>query len=171
MRSAERRLLKTGDDIAGNVFAPNSDSYVLKKLDDKDGTWSFDRRISEFISRNSATESLSYVDDITGSTPPEKSISESVINNVSDRLGISACSLVLVVGMDQVRSMEPHLDTNRAICVLRPGYESKLQEVAQDDWFIDAVDAKRLLLTSRQNTDIDINSTVIRKKLEGAIND
>lgn len=67
--------------------------------------------------------------------------------------------------------MEPHLDSNRAICVLRPGYESQLQEVAQDDWFVDAIDTKRLLLTSRENTEIDISSTIIRKKLEGAIND
>jgi nicotinic acid mononucleotide adenylyltransferase len=171
MRSAERRLLTTGDDIAGNVFAPNSDSYVLKKLDDEDGVWNFDRRISEFVSRSSGTEGVSYVDNITGSKPPEKSISESVIDTVSSRLGIRACSLVLVVGMDQIRSMEPHLDSNRAICVLRPGYESQLQEVAQDDWFVDAIDTKRLLLTSRENTEIDISSTIIRKKLEGAIND
>lgn len=171
MRSAERRLLTTGDDIAGSVFAPNSDSYVLKKLDDEDGVWNFDRRISEFVSRSSGTESVSYVDDITGSKPPEKSISESVIDTVSSRLGIKTCSLVLVVGMDQIRSMEPHLDSNRAICVLRPGYESQLQEVAQDEWFVDAIDTKRLLLTSRENTEIDISSTVIRKKLESAIND
>lgn len=105
MRSAERRLLKDGDDIAGNIFAPNSDSYVLKKLNDKDGVWNFNRRISEFVSRRSGTESVSYVDDITGSKPPEKSISESVIDTVSSRLGIKACSLVLVVGMDQIRSM------------------------------------------------------------------
>ncbi len=127
MRSAERCLLTTGYDIAGNIFAPNSDSYVLKKIDDEDGVWNYDRRISEFVSRSSGTESVSYVDDVTGSKPPEKSISESVIDTVSSRLGIKACSLVLVVGMDQIRSMEPHLDSNRAICVLRPGYESQLQ--------------------------------------------
>lgn len=172
MRSAERHLLATGDDVAGNVFAPNSDSYVLnKKLGDEDSVWSFDRRVSEFLSRDSGTESLSYVDDITGATPPEKSISESVIDTVSDKLGIKACSLVLVVGMDQIRSMEAHLDTNRAICVLRPGYESKLQDVAQDDWFLDAINDERLLLTSRENTEIDVSSTVIRRKLESAASD
>jgi len=171
MRSAERRLLHAGDDVAGNVFAPNSDSYVLKKLDDENGVWDFKRRISEFTLRSSGTQKLSYVDDITGATPPEKSISECVIDTVSDRLGIKACGLVLVVGMDQVRSMEPHLDTNRAICVLRPGYEPKLHEVAQDNWFIDAINAKRLLLTSRENMEIDISSTIIRKELEGVVND
>lgn len=69
MRSAERCLLTTGYDIAGNIFAPNSDSYVLKKIDDEDGVWNFDRRISEFVSRSSGTESVSYVDDVTGSKP------------------------------------------------------------------------------------------------------
>lgn len=171
MRSAERCLLATGGDVGGNVFAPNSDSYVLKKLDDEDGIWNFNRRVSEFLSRNSGTESSSYVDDITGVIPPEKSISESVIDTVSDKLGIKACSLVLVVGTDQIRSMESHLDTNKAICVLRPGYELKLREVAKDDWFLDAISTERLLLTSRENAKVDISSTLIRRGLEGVAND
>ncbi len=171
MRSAERHLLATGSDVAGSVFVPNSDSYVLKKLGNKDSTWSFDRRVSEFLSRDSGTKSLSYVDDITGVIPPEKSINESVMDTVSDKLGIKACSLVLVTGMDQIRSMEPHLYTNRAICVLRPGYKSKLQEVAQDDWFLDAINDERLMLTTRENIEADISSTLIRKELEGVAND
>ena len=40
MRSAEKRLMAM-DDVAGCVFAPNSDSYVLKKLQDDQGIWSY----------------------------------------------------------------------------------------------------------------------------------
>lgn len=166
MRSAEKRLLIQDDDIAGNVFAPNSDSYVLKKLHDAQGVWNFNRRVNEFTVRDSGTSSKSYVDDITGLTPPELSISEEVIDTMSRRLGIRACNLVLVVGTDQIVSIQPHIEYNRAICVLRPGSESALQNVAVEDWFKEATNESRLLLTSRENIEVDISSTQIRKELE-----
>ncbi len=166
MRSAEKRLLLQNDDIAGNVFAPNSDSYVLKKLHDTQGVWNFRRRVDEFTARKSGTSSRSYVDDITGLVPPELSISEEVIETVSHRLGIKACNLLLVVGTDQISSMRPHLEYNRAICVLRPRSEDVLQEVIAEDWFKEATGESRLLLTSRENVKVDISSTEIRKQLE-----
>lgn len=166
MRSAERRLIVQDGDIAGNVFAPNSDSYVLKKLNDTKGVWNFSRRVNEFTSRESGTLSRSYVDNITGLTPPELSISEEVIDTVSHTLGIKACNLVLVVGTDQVASMQSHLEYNRAICVMRPGSESVLQSVVTEDWFREATSSDRLLLTSRENVKVDISSTQIRKQLE-----
>lgn len=166
MRSAEKRLMIQDDDIAGNIFAPNSDSYVLKKLHDTQGVWNFSRRVNEFITRESGTSSKSYVDDITGVTPPELSISEEVIDTVSYRLGIKACNLVLVVGTDQINSMQSHLEHNRAICVLRPGSEGVLRDVITEDWFKEVTSENRLLLTSRENIKVDISSTQIRKKLE-----
>lgn len=166
MRSAERKLAFQGDDVAGNIFAPNSDSYVLKKLQDDDGVWNFSRRVNEFITRDSGTLSRSYVDDVTGNTPPERTISEEVISTVSDQLGLRACNLVLVVGTDQITSMQPHLESNRAICVVRPGYRDKLHDVMSQDWFIDATDRGRLLLTSRENVEVDVSSTAIRRQIE-----
>lgn len=116
--------------------------------------------------RESGTLSRSYVDDVTGLTPPEVSISEEVIDTVSHRLGIKACSLVLVVGTDQIASMQSHLEYNRAICVLRPGSEAVLQNVVDEDWFKEATSEDRLLLASRENIKVDISSTQIRKQLE-----
>lgn len=165
MRSAEKRLMAMND-VAGCVFAPNSDSYVLKKLQDDQGVWNFNRRVDEFVTRESGTVSTSYVDNITGLTPPERSISEEVIDTVSYRLGVRACNLVLVVGTDQVASTRPHLEYNRAICVLRPGSEEILGDVIDEDWFKEATRDSGLLLTSRENVEIDISSTQIRKQLE-----
>ncbi len=165
MRSAEKRLMAM-DDVAGCVFAPNSDSYVLKKLQDDQGVWNFNRRVDEFVTRESGTVSNSYVDNITGLVPPERSISEEVIDTVSYSLGVRACNLVLVVGTDQVVSTRPHLEYNRAICVLRPGSEEILGDVIDEDWFKEATRDGRLLLTSRENVEIDISSTQIRKQLE-----
>lgn len=166
MRSAERRLISSGDDIAGNIFAPNSDSYVLEKLSGSRETWDFGRRVGEFAAKDCGTISRAYVDDISGLTPPEQSISEKAIDTASNKLGIEACRLILVVGTDQIRSMQTHIATNRAVCVLRPGYEDSLGDVMTEGWFQDAVHQNQLLLTSRENMYFDISSTQIRKKLE-----
>lgn len=165
MMSAERTMIAKGEDISTLVFAPNSDSYVSTKLNDTDGSWNFQRRISEFMKFDFQFRASAYVDDMTGMTPPEKSISEEVIDTVERQLGIQASKAVLVVGSDQVASMRPHLETNRAICVIRPGHINKVLYHSNEDWFKEAVNQGRYILTERQNRVKDINSTEIRANL------
>lgn len=166
MESAERTLIANGEDIAGNIFVPNSDSYVLQKLNDTKGRWNFDRRVSEFLKKEATTNLSLYVDDITGSAPPELSISEEAIKTSSELLGIQATSLVLVVGTDQMESMRPHIETNRAVCVIRPGYDEHLSKMLEKKWFKQAAENGRFILTNRQNILDDISSTAIRRVLE-----
>lgn len=166
MRSAEKAAIARGYEISASVFTPNSDSYVLQKLNDKKGEWNFNRRISDFLFTESGTNCVSYVDDISGRHSPEKSISETAINNVSLALGIETCKLILVVGSDQVESMKPHVNRNKAICILRPGYEEHLKKCTDNLWFKDAVNSGRLILANRENIKEDISSTAIRRILE-----
>lgn len=163
MRSAERALQARDWEVSANVFSPNSDSYVRQKLQDSEGIWSFGRRVNGFIGSYCGTTSPSFVDDISGSTPPERSISEAAVTSTSRQLGIRACNLMLVVGSDQIASMRSHLQTNRAICILRPGYETVLEEYAQSNWFMEAVEAERYILADREDSEKDISSTEIRK--------
>lgn len=162
MESAEKALLKTDETVAANVFVPNSDSYVSIKLDDSEGKWNFSRRVNEFALFEPDTRSPSFVDDLTGLTPPERSISEEAISTASLRLGIEVCRVMLVVGSDQVDSMKPHLDDNRAICIVRPGSEKEISERFNEKWFRDAVGDGRYILARRRILDHDISSTQIR---------
>lgn len=167
MQSAEEALLLSGENVLASTFTPNSDSYVSIKLNDLNGTWNFDRRVEEFSRLKPTTQRSAYIDDITGRTPPERSISEHAIENISNRLGIEACRLVLVVGADQIGSMRPHLESNRAICVLRPGWEPVVNRHSSESWFLDAVESGRYIFTDRKNNTTDIQSTLIRMELEG----
>ena len=169
MFSAERAMHERGEDVSSVVFAPNSDSYVSIKLNDKNGRWSFAQRVLEFSRHDPQFLASGYVDDITGVKPPEKSISEAVVENVQRRLGVEACKIVLVVGSDQVASMRPHLDTNRAICIIRPGSESQVSKHFEENWFAEAVANNQYMLSRRQNTDFDISSTDIRARLAGSV--
>lgn len=166
MQSAERALSDNGEKVRASIFTPNSDSYVSIKLNDSKGTWNFQRRVDEFSKLRSSTQGDSYIDDVTGSTPPERSISEHAIENISAHLGIKVCKLVLVVGTDQIGSMRPYLESNRAICVLRPGWESVVERHTDEPWFRDAVESGRYIFTDRRNNTTDIQSTVIRMELE-----
>jgi len=166
MESAERVLLSIGDSAAGAVFAPNSDSYVSVKLNDTDGKWSFDRRVSHFLGKDAKLATPVYVDDITGKTPPERSISEEVIDTVSKQLGTKACNAVLVVGSDQILSMKAHIERNRVICVLRPGYINALYEHENDAWFKDAVYEHRFFITTHMDMASKLSSTAIRENVQ-----
>lgn len=172
MKSAERAVNNHVGRVNAAVFAPNSDSYVSIKLNDTLGEWSFDRRIAEFGAIRSTLDAPMFVDDISGLTPPEKSISEEVIKTVSQRLGVLACQAILVVGSDQIASMRPHLETNRAVCVVRPNYEEHVQEAMRESWLQEAVSKGRYIFTSQEDPDLVISSTAIRNNLvdvQGAI--
>jgi len=162
MESAEKSLIQRGEIVSANVFAPNSDSYVSVKLDDSTGIWNFQRRVNEFRIFESHTRSPAYVDDLTGINPPELSISEEAMSTAALRLGIEACRVILVVGSDQIDSMKPHLNSNRAICVVRPGTEAMIRERLEEKWFRDAVGDGSYLMTNRRFIDYDISSTQIR---------
>lgn len=162
MQSAERALLHLEEDLAATIFAPNSDSYVSVKLDDVEKKWNFEKRVAEFASLESDLVAPSYVDDITGCFPPKRSISEEVIETVAQRTGILAANAVLVVGSDQIGSMEPHIESNRAICVLRPGSLEALLQYEDKKWFRNAVYDGRFIVTARTDMATDISSTAIR---------
>lgn len=162
MESAEKALYIGGECVSSSVFVPNSDSYVSVKLNDTAGTWNFSRRVNEFGVYEPRMRSPSFVDDITGLTPPERSISEEAISTAVLKLGIEACRVMLVVGSDQVDSMRPHLDSNRAICIVRPGSENEIRDRLEEKWFRDAVGDRRYMLARRRIASRDISSTQIR---------
>jgi nicotinic acid mononucleotide adenylyltransferase len=163
MSSAKRKLQSIGEKVDAAIFAPNSDSYVSLKLNDIKGEWNFANRVAEFLAHDSLGVPT-YVDDITGSRAPERTISEEVIDTISRRLGITACRSVLVVGSDQVASMRPHLETNRAICVLRPQFEDHLKINIEEEWLRQAIAEGTYMVTTQEDPELVISSTAIRKE-------
>lgn len=165
MESAARALTESDERVSATIFTPNSDSYVVSvKLQDTEGKWNFERRVSEFQLQDMDLSIPAFVDDITGSKPPERSISEEAIDTAVHHLGTIASKVILVVGSDQINSMKPHLATNRAICVLRPGSQHLVDESMREQWFRDAVHDGRYILTNRKITERDISSTEVRRR-------
>jgi nicotinic acid mononucleotide adenylyltransferase len=121
--------------------------------------------VSEFISIDHPLSIPVFVDDISGLKAPEKTITEAAIENVERELGIAACQIVLTVGSDQVNSMKRYLIDNRAVCVLRPGSVDSVDKLKKEDWFRDMVESGRYIITNRENSEVDISSTNIRKTL------
>jgi nicotinic acid mononucleotide adenylyltransferase len=167
--AAERALIRNNEKVNAAVFAPNSDSYVVRqKLRDEPGDWSFDRRVREFGKMDISTTAPSFVDDITGQKPPERSISEEVIDTVADHLGIQACRAVLVTGSDQISSMEPFVEEGRAICIMRAGYDENVENAMQQKWLRDAVNRGSYIIAPPMNPDLDISSTAIRAAMSNS---
>lgn len=166
MESAVRAMEVSEEAVAASVFAPNSDSYVLSvKLKGKDPRWDFSHRIEQFMGVHIDVTTPVFVDDLSGAVPPERTITESVVHTLSKVLGTVANRVVLVVGSDQIRSMEPHLETNRAVCVIRPGSEQIVVDLLEEKWFRDAVHDRRYVLATRKFLKQNITSTDIRRQM------
>lgn len=158
MASAERALLRNGEQVKSAVFTPNSDSYVLKKVDDDGSHWSFDRRVAEFSRIAYTLNTLAYVDDITGVHSPERSITKEAIDTIIRNLGAKACKIAIVVGSDQIASMEPYIESNNVVCVKRPGSPMPVMQ----PWLRRAIESGQCTITDRELRERDINSTSIR---------
>ena len=153
--------------ISNIVLTPNSDSYVIDvKLKGGTGRWSFAQRVLQFTNQESPFTSPAFVDDISGARPPELTITETSVRNIELRLGVEACKVILVVGSDQVASMKQHINDNRAICVKRPGVIDPIDSLYEEQWFSEAVDTGRYIITEREHSGGDISSTDIRNELE-----
>lgn len=163
--SAKRAIESLGEHVSALIMSPNSDDYVLKKINDQVGEWNFEHRIQRFIDLKKDLPTPFFVDDISGKEKLECTITESVIKNIKNKLGIVACNVVLTVGSDQIKSMRPYLKNNRAVCVLRPDNYRIIEDVRHEEWFEEMTSRDQLIITDRENTQEDISSTNIRKKL------
>jgi|GEM_PF-1020536 len=167
IHAASTALTKQGLPVESLVFTPNSEEYVRKKLREDLGEWTYERRIQEILSQDPHPNISTYVDDLSGHEAKEKEINDYVTLTIRRHLGFTACQTYLVVGSDQLASMESHLsnEANRAVCVLRPGNLDYVQSQLETPWIADAIASSRFIITEREDMENDISSTTIRKAL------
>ena len=165
IHAASTALLGRGVPVDSLVLTPNSAEYVQRKLPDYHHEWTYERRIQKILEHNPHPHIPTYVDDISGRTARHEEINPHVPRTIERYLGHSACQIYLVVGSDQILSMEQHLrdDANRAICVLRPNNLADIKERLEIPWVANAVKSERFIITEREDMDNDISSTAIRK--------
>ena len=162
--SASNALIRQGTAVESLVLTPNSTEYLSNKLASESTEWPYERRIQYIQDRPSHLSIPTYVDDISGRLAKEKQINTFVPETIRRRLGFNATQLYLVVGSDQLMSMEEHLSADgRAVCVLRPGNMDQLQTQLKVAWLTEATESERLIITKRSNMQHDISSTAIRK--------
>lgn len=166
VQAASTALLERGDTVDSLVLTPNSEEYVRNKISANRDAWSYERRIKGILSRDPHPATPTYVDDVSGPMAELRQINDYVPHTVRRHLGFTASQTVLVVGSDQLLSMQSHLENedNRAVCVLRPGSMSQLGDHLGIPWVAKAVEAERFIITERADMENDISSTVIRNQ-------
>lgn len=164
VRAASMALAQRGNPVESIVFTPNSAQYVERKLPAHHHAWTFERRVQEILKKDPVLDIPTYVDDVTGRVVGLEQINDSVPFTIRRRLGFTACQTYLVVGSDQLLSMESHLknEANRAVCVLRPGSMEQTEEHLELPWIAEAVDSGRFIITEREDMQNDVSSTMIR---------
>jgi nicotinic acid mononucleotide adenylyltransferase len=163
--SATRALINNGSHISSLVYTPNSAEYVRRKLGDDEAGWHYKLRVEEILNRGSHPTIDTFVDDVSGPQVGLGEMNEQVLSTVGLYLGSQSCRTHLVVGSDQLLSMESHIaeTRNRAVCVLRPGRTDDLAEKMLISWISKAIDSGRLIIATRSNMLEDVSSTMIRR--------
>lgn len=167
VHSASAALISRGHSVESLVLAPNSSEYLQNKLAEESNEWPYERRVEYILGRDPHPTIPTYVDDISARLAQEKQINNFVPETIQRRLGFDALQLYLVVGSDQLLSMESHLSEGdgKAICVLRPGSMDEVQERLKISWISDATASERLIITERENMEQDVSSTAIRRSV------
>lgn len=172
MTSAKTALESSGEKVAAVIYVPNGDAYVSMKVNDTRGVWSFERRIKILLGLVPGASVPVFVDDISGSSPViDKSITKTAMTSASKVLNIGMDRFVIVVGSDQVASMKPHLATNKAVCVVRPGAVASILNMFGEKWFYHAVASGQYMFTERDNPYEDVSSTALRKAAQNLENE
>ncbi len=167
VHSASAALISRGHSVESLILAPNSSEYLEGKLAEESSEWPYERRVEYILGRDPHPTIPTYVDDISARLAQEKQINNFVPETIQRRLGFDALQLYLVVGSDQLLSMEAHLSEGdgKAICVLRPGSMDEVQERLKISWVSDATASERLIITERGNMEQDVSSTAIRRSV------
>lgn len=168
MEAAATKLQQEGYEIAAKIFTPNGDTYVVnEKLKDKE--WNYNKRIG-IICKTLVEERVerSYVDDLSGIGSLKGSITQRAVATVSTVFNISPKQIFVVVGSDQVDSLENILRNSRCICVLRQGSIMNVISQFSHGWFYQAYKSDKCFVTEKQNPLEDISSTEIRLQLKKA---
>ena len=167
VRAAGNALRERDIELDQVVLTPNSHDYLHRKLVEESSPWTYDRRITEILSRDTPiTDVPAYVDDISGLSVGLNEINDRVPHTLSRSLGVAAEQLYLITGSDQILSMEGHLadPSKRAICVLRP--DGKLDTAHAQlalPWARRAIEEGRYIVTEREDMEVDVSSTAIRR--------
>ena len=167
VHAASTALAGQGNLVESVVLTPNSAEYVERKLPEDHGEWTYERRIHEILGRSPHPHIPTYVDDVSGRLARHEQINGYVPVTMRRYLGFTACQTYLVVGSDQLLSMESHLENerNRAVCVLRPGSLDYARDRLDLPWIAAAVEEGRFVITERENMKTDISSTAVRRSL------
>ena len=166
IRAASSALTDRGLVVGSAVLTPNSSEYVQRKLPDDHQTWTFERRVRAILDHEPHPSIPTYVDTISGPAAGTEQINRFVPQTVQQYLGHAASEIYLVVGSDQLPSMEAHLEHgNRAVCVLRPGNMEEVERQRKLPWVEAAVEEGRFIITGRPNMENDISSTAIRRSV------
>lgn len=163
--AASDALINTGERVGSIVLTPNSATYVRHKLPEYHKIWTYEQRVQEILTHNAHPIIPTYVDDISGGQVDLEQINHRIPHTMRRYLGITASRTHLVVGSDQLLSIESHMaDTeSRAICVLRPGHLGSLVTQLHHDWAKKALEGGRLIITDREDMETDISSTTVRE--------
>ena len=167
LRAGVDALLDRGFDVRCIVIAPNRDRYVQTKFNAEELpiNLDIDARIEmayEFLPARLPNGVRIVIDDISGrDTTSPRAFTQLVTGTLEDQ-GLKTRNISIILGSDNVQSLESHVERHNTVCVTRVGFNDKLYSILHRRWVSKALAEGRLIITDRSANASMISSTEVR---------
>lgn len=163
-------FLNRGYDVSCAVFSPNRDKHVSTKYQTEypELDMSFNTRIKlmqEFLPGILPNNVRVVIDDVSGQNESKPLAFTQTITSALQQTGLKAKNIGIILGSDNVRSLESHVSRHNTVCVTRPGYNEQLYAILHRKWVTKALIEGQLIITDRPEGAVTISSTEIRKQM------
>jgi len=172
LNNAANWYIEQGITVKAAVLAPNSESYVTRKLSNSGyhlELGSITNRIqtiSEFVPDTLPdSDVITVVDDLSCiEVDGHGFINTITVKNIAKRFGCKRSDVVMIVGADQLGSMKGYLKHNDCLVVSRPGQNDQMFELIRVPWVQRALRMFKLTIIDRPESCVSMSSTEIRKQ-------
>ena len=91
------------------------------------------------------------------------------MRNIAERFGCTLDDLIVVLGSDQLKSMQPYWRTCESVVFARPGYNDEMYALLRQRWVQKALRLFKLSIVDRPEGCVSTSSTLIRAEWSKAI--
>lgn len=153
------------------VLVPNSQSYVAKKLSGSEHQHlaSIDERLSKMEKFLPAALEKSgtpvYIDDISCMLAKDGEFLNVIcIETILKALGGTTDDIIVILGSDQLKSMQPYWRSTETVVISRPGYNDEMYAMLRKRWVQKALRLFKLSIVDRPEGCVSMSSTKIREQ-------
>lgn len=169
INNAANWVVSQGRTVRSAVLVPNSQTYVENKLRDSPHRHiaSLEERLAKMEDFTpcflAETETPVFIDDVSCRYVPDGALLNVIsISNITVLFNCEPEDIIVVLGSDQLKSMQPYWRRTESVVFARPGYNDEMYAMLRKRWVHKALRLFKLSIVERPEGCVSTSSTQIR---------